>query len=71
MATVPVTRKLVRKWRSLRLNELEHQHENAYLFAEDDEDLEEMRSAIFAEWCAVQTAPKMELPPLSFVREFG
>ncbi len=66
-----ITRKVVRKWHTLRLYELHHQHDNAYLFAEDAEDEEQMRAAIFQEWCAVSQAAKMEIPPVHFVKEYA
>lgn len=64
-----VTRRIVRKWHSLRLYELQHQHDNAYLFAEDDADLEQMRQDLWEEACRLYHEPKMEIPPDHFIRE--
>lgn len=67
---MPLTRKIVRKWQSLRLHELQHQYETVYLFAHTEEDANELSADLYAEWCELQTSAKMEYPPLYFVREY-
>ncbi len=57
------TRKQVRLWHQALLRELQHQYDNAHLFAADAEDEEQMKAGLFQEWCARNTAAKMEMPP--------